>query len=271
MTPDINPKAVSNHELFGFQTPATREWHDGLLSSIMRTLAEIPNTEPKWIILDGDIDPMWIESMNTVMDDNKIMTLASNERIPLHPWMRLIFEIGHIKYGSPATVSRAGILFINETDVGWNPFVQCWIERRESTSLRNTLVVLFDQYVGPSLNYIRKNFKHIVPTFDFSMVQTLCYILEILLTPKVSALDKEILETYFVWACVWAFGSALLVDQVRDCRVEFSKWWRVEWKHIKFPDGGTVFDYYIDEDGYKFVPWTQIVPEYNHEPEKPIP
>jgi dynein heavy chain len=64
--------------------------------------------------------------MNTVMDDNKIMTLTSNERIPLHPWMGLLFEIGCIKYGSPTTVSRAGILFINETDVGWNPFVQRW-------------------------------------------------------------------------------------------------------------------------------------------------
>ncbi|KAH7825191.1 dynein haevy chain 4, outer dynein arm beta [Monocercomonoides exilis] len=270
-TPDINPKAVSNHELFGYQTPATREWHDGLLSSIMRTLSEIPNQEPKWIILDGDIDPMWIESMNTVMDDNKILTLASNERIPLHPWMRLIFEIGHIKYGSPATVSRAGILFINETDVGWNPFVQCWIERREQTSLRNTLVVLFDRYVATSLNYIKKNFRHLVPTYDFTMVQTLCYILEILLTPKVSALDKEIIEIYFVFACIWAFGSALLVDQIRDCRVEFNKWWRQEWKHIKFPDQGTVFDYYIEPETHKWVPWTQLVPEYVHDPDIPLP
>ena len=43
-------------------------------------------------MLDGDIDPMWIESLNTVMDDNKILTLASNERIPLLPEMKLVFE-----------------------------------------------------------------------------------------------------------------------------------------------------------------------------------
>jgi dynein heavy chain len=87
----------------------------------MRDLAGLTTDGPKWIVLDGDIDPMWIESLNTVMDDNKILTLASNERIPLTPSMRLLFEISHLKTATPATVSRAGILFINANDIGWNP------------------------------------------------------------------------------------------------------------------------------------------------------
>ncbi|PIO27078.1 hypothetical protein AB205_0027660 [Aquarana catesbeiana] len=69
---DLNPKAVTNDELFGIINPATREWKDGLFSSIMRELANITHDGPKWIVLDGDIDPMWIESLNTVMDDNKV-------------------------------------------------------------------------------------------------------------------------------------------------------------------------------------------------------
>lgn len=88
---------------------------------IMRDLANMTTDGPKWIVLDGDIDPMWIESLNTVMDDNKVLTLASNERIPLTPTMRLLFEISHLRTATPATVSRAGILFINTTDLGWNP------------------------------------------------------------------------------------------------------------------------------------------------------
>jgi dynein heavy chain len=69
--------------------------------------------EQKWVVLDGDIDPNWIESLNTVMDDNKILTLVSNERIPLTPPMRMVFEISNLDNATPATVSRAGILYIN--------------------------------------------------------------------------------------------------------------------------------------------------------------
>lgn len=69
---DINPKAVTNDELFGIINPATREWKDGLLSVLMREQANLQGDHPKWIVIDGDIDPMWIESLNTVMDDNKV-------------------------------------------------------------------------------------------------------------------------------------------------------------------------------------------------------
>jgi len=89
----------------------------------MRDLANLTHECPKWIVLDGDIDPMWIESLNTVMDDNKVLTLASNERISLTPSMRMLFEISHLKTATPATVSRAGILYINPGDLGWNPLV----------------------------------------------------------------------------------------------------------------------------------------------------
>ena len=55
----------------GFVNLATREWKDGLLSSTMRDLANAPDTNPKWIILDGDLDANWIESMirDPSMDD----------------------------------------------------------------------------------------------------------------------------------------------------------------------------------------------------------
>ena len=69
--------------------------------------------------------------MNSVMDDNRILTLASNERIPLKGHMRLIFEIRDLRFATPATVSRAGILFISDTAGSqWKSYVKSWLQQQ---------------------------------------------------------------------------------------------------------------------------------------------
>uniref|UniRef100_A0A667HHJ3 Dynein axonemal heavy chain 17 n=1 Tax=Lynx canadensis TaxID=61383 RepID=A0A667HHJ3_LYNCA len=269
---DLDPKAVTCDELFGIINPATREWKDGLFSTIMRDLANITHDGPKWIVLDGDIDPMWIESLNTVMDDNKVLTLASNERIPLNRTMRLVFEISHLRTATPATVSRAGILYINPADLGWNPVVSSWIERRKVQSEKANLVILFDKYLPTCLDKLRFGFKKITPVPEVTVTQTILYLLECLLTEKSVPPDspKELYELYFVFACFWAFGGAMFQDQLVDYRVEFSKWWVNEFKTIKFPSQGTIFDYYIDPDTKKFLPWTEKVPSFELDPDVPL-
>ncbi|XP_040604816.1 dynein heavy chain 9, axonemal isoform X6 [Mesocricetus auratus] len=269
---DLNPKAVTNDELFGIINPATREWKDGLFSSIMRELANISHDGPKWILLDGDIDPMWIESLNTVMDDNKVLTLASNERIPLNPTMRLLFEISHLRTATPATVSRAGILYINPADLGWNPPVSSWIDQREVQTERANLTILFDKYLPTCLDTLRTRFKKMIPVPEQSMVQMLCYLLECLLTKEDIPADcpKEMYELYFVFAAIWAFGGAMVQDQLVDYRAEFSKWWLTEFKTVKFPSQGTVFDYYIDPETKKFEPWDKLIPQFEFDPEMPL-
>lgn len=67
-----------------------------------------------------------VQSMNTVMDDNRMLTLASNERIPLTPSMGLLLEISHMNHCSPATVSRGGVIYVNATDIGWKPVRPTW-------------------------------------------------------------------------------------------------------------------------------------------------
>ncbi|XP_069077648.1 dynein axonemal heavy chain 11-like [Pleurodeles waltl] len=269
---DINPKAVTTDELFGFLHPSTREWKDGLFSSMMRELSAISHDGPKWIVLDGDIDPMWIESLNTVMDDNKVLTLASNERISLTPSMRLLFEISHLRAATPATVSRAGILYVNTQDLGWSPYVTSWIETRKAQSERANLTILFDKYVPYCLEQVRCNLKTITPIPENSMVQTLCSLLDCLLTEENTPPDspRELYEIYFVFASVWSFGGALFQDQLIDYRMEFSRWWTKEMRTIKFPSQGTVFDYFIDPETNKFTPWSEKIPDFEMEPDVPL-
>ncbi|GAA54008.1 dynein beta chain ciliary, partial [Clonorchis sinensis] len=278
---DLDPKAVTNDELFGIINPSTREWKDGLFSVVMRDLANMTGPDPKWIVLDGDIDPMWIESLNTVMDDNKVLTLASNERIPLTDSMRLLFEISHLKTATPATVSRAGILYINPGDLGWIPYVHSWLDERVrakktlSRTERPALSICFDKYVGPSLEVVRSKFKRITPIPDIAHVEMLCYLLECMLDAQMASKDtreftKENYEMLFVFCCVWAFGGSLFKDQLADYRVEFSRWWLNEFKHVKFPSTGGVFDFVWSLQSRKFEPWNSRLTKCELDPEVPL-
>ncbi|XP_034662377.1 dynein beta chain, ciliary [Drosophila subobscura] len=276
----LNPKALSNDELFGIVNPTTREWKDGLFSSIMREQANMPPGNPKWIVLDGDIDPMWIESLNTLMDDNKILTLASNERISLKREMRLLFEVGHLKAATPATVSRAGILYINPQDLGWSPYVSSWLETRVDMIERGILTTLFEKYF-PCLMQRHRDFRRITPITDMAMIQMTCHLLECLLDTddrgrrgsgdtaavnphslhhgEISHESVEMaLETIFVYATVWSFGSALLQDIIIDWHREFHKWWTGEFKDVKLPNQGTVFDYQLNVQTLKFQAWSEL-------------
>ena len=267
---DINPKTVSTKDLYGYNTPS-KEWKDGLLSKTMRSLSDLPDSNPKWILLDGDLDANWIESMNSVMDDNKILTLANNERIPLKSHMRMLFEIRDLRFASPATVSRAGILYISD-DSGyqWKSYIGSWLDKlpkmetiANAKQKKEDLKVLFTKYCEGTLFYIKKNTKLMVPVSPISMIASLCSILEIILRDEFTNIEYA-----FVFAIIWSCGGCLSEKDSFDYRKEFSNWWKGEWKTAaKFSSRGTVFDYFVssvkNSDGVlepcKFAEWTETL------------
>merc|ERR1719367_903543 len=84
----IDPKALSKEDLYGSLDPNTREWRDGLFTHILRRIVDNVRGEinkRQWIIFDGDVDPEWVENLNSVLDDNKLLTLPNGERLSLPP------------------------------------------------------------------------------------------------------------------------------------------------------------------------------------------
>jgi dynein heavy chain len=67
--------------------------------------------------------------MNTVLDDNKVLTLLNGDRIALPPQVGLVFEVEDLAVASPATVSRAGMIYLNINELGWKPYIQSWISK----------------------------------------------------------------------------------------------------------------------------------------------
>jgi len=218
---DFSPKAISTNELYGYVNMATREWKDGILSKTMRDLGMIPDLFPKWIMLDGDLDANWIESMNSVMDDNRLLTLPSNERITLKGHMKMIFEIRDLNHATPATATRAGIVCMDDaTGVQWQSYVTSWIAKQDHPdAIKEQLQRLFDKYGKDTLYWMLKNTKILVPMVDIAMISVVCSFLQHLLHPS----NYEALECWFVSCFTFGVGMGLTEVDGIDYRKKFQQ------------------------------------------------
>eukprot|EP00702_Spironucleus_salmonicida_P003638 EST44929.1 Dynein heavy chain [Spironucleus salmonicida] len=151
----ISPKSMSRSELLGYVDSSTKEWVDGALTRAARQAVSLLNAKQKpyiWplIVFDGEIDPGWIEALNSSLDDNRLLSLSSGERIrfpmslnPLEAYfsnasikrangaelgtnlrmdyqiptpVSFLFETDSVTHASPATISRLAIILVSDPD-----------------------------------------------------------------------------------------------------------------------------------------------------------
>jgi dynein heavy chain 1 len=116
----IDPKAINKDDLYGKLDSTTAEWTDGVFTLILRKIIDNVRGESSkrhWIVFDGDVDPEWAENLNSVLDDNKLLTLPSGERLSIPPNVRIMFEVENLKNATLATVSRCGMVWFSEETV----------------------------------------------------------------------------------------------------------------------------------------------------------
>ncbi|KAJ7527535.1 hypothetical protein O6H91_16G059900 [Diphasiastrum complanatum] len=257
----MNSLSLSNDEIYGVFSKLTNEWTDGVLANIMRKVCSDESSDYKWIMFDGPVDTLWIESMNTLLDDNKILTLLNGERISMPPQVSLVFEVEDLSQASPATVSRAGMIYLNVEDLGWWPYAESWLKHKAAAGadqvLLGTLRKLLIQYVDAATLFRRHKCKETVPIDLLNGFVTLCKLFDSLATPEngVSPQQGEsyvsMIETWFLFVLIWSIGAS--VDE--EGRKMFDLFLRE--LDPRFPVAGIVYDYFVDPKKKCFVPWEE--------------
>ncbi|CAG4949545.1 unnamed protein product [Colias eurytheme] len=257
----MNPKALTLGELYGEYNLATGEWKDGVLSSIMRTTCQDESPDQKWIIFDGPVDAIWIENLNSVMDDNKLLTLVNSERISMPPQVSLLIETLDLAVASPATVSRNGMVYNDYKDWGWWPYVNSWLDTVDDLEYREMLRRHFLNILTPVLELKRVHLVEgqSVRGQELTGARCLCRLLGLLPAPAPPQPDEEDNEALskmrFLFAMIWSVCATL----EEESRRKLDNWVR-EHEGV-FPLKDTVYDYYVDERLRQFKPWEDKLPD----------
>ncbi|XP_064629143.1 dynein axonemal heavy chain 1-like isoform X2 [Lineus longissimus] len=265
----LNPKSITMGQLYGEFDALTHEWTDGILSSLIRVGAASPDTDKRWYVFDGPVDAVWIENMNTVLDDNKKLCLSSGEIIKLSEDMTMMFEVADLAVASPATVSRCGMVYLEPGILGLQPFVECWLKKLPDPiwPYKERLTELFEIFMEDCINFIRKNVKEIVGSMDSTLTFSLLKLLDCFFAPFIPKEAKlrhagekpipeeriarivELIDAWFIFSLVWTVGATC----DNDGRKKFSDFVRKKCKEAKldlpFPDEGLVYDYRLDDGG----------------------
>ncbi|XP_058981464.1 dynein axonemal heavy chain 10-like [Musca domestica] len=294
----LNPKACSVIELYGYLDPDTRDWLDGLFSNIFREINKpIERDERRYVCFDGDVDALWIENMNSVMDDNKLLTLANGERIRLENYCALLFEVGNLNYASPATVSRAGMVYVDPKNLRYSPYWQRWVLTRPETQ-RELLNDMFEKIITPAIAFIHEGLdgtsqgnplKTVIMQTELNMVVQFCNMYDALLppfekqddlafgAPEPVAYDTDALECGFI-QCIYSSLGACLIEHDQTVFDEFLKrisgFPCVQDSKDKPASGGqlptskaTLYEYFYCRENNCWMAWEWVVPPYKHDPQ----
>ena len=178
----LNPKSITAGQMFGKIDSATNDWTDGIFSCLWRRALKVKKGDSCWLVLDGPVDPNWIENLNSVLDENRILTLANGDRLPMPSTMKLIFEPQNVDNASPATVSRCGMVFMSSSGLDWQPLLASWLLRKVHDSEHVSIIKnLFETSFFRVFRWASANLHFVMNALQVHVLNTIFSLLEALL------------------------------------------------------------------------------------------
>ncbi|XP_053350448.1 dynein axonemal heavy chain 5 [Clarias gariepinus] len=262
----MNPKAITASQMFGTLDVATNDWTDGVFSTLWRKTLKAKKGECIWIVLDGPVDAVWIENLNSVLDDNKTLTLANGDRIPMSPYCKVVFEPHNIDNASPATVSRNGMVFMSSSVLDWRPILQAWLKKIQS-SHADVLLSCFNSIYQDLMNFVFTAVSPKMQILECMYIKQTIDILQGLLVEEKNLTVTHV-SRLFVFAVMWSVGALLELED----RAKMEVFLRNHSASLNLPstqDDQTIFEYVVSETG-EWEPWSNKVQEY-HYPKDTVP
>ncbi|CAM2111330.1 unnamed protein product [Caretta caretta] len=267
----MNPKAITAPQMFGKLDTATNDWTDGIFSTLWRKTLKAKKGENIFLILDGPVDAIWIENLNSVLDDNKTLTLANGDRIPMSPTCKLLFEVHNIENASPATVSRMGMVYISSSALNWRPILQAWLKKRtpqEADILQN----LYDRIFEAAYTYMKLNLNPKMELLECNYIMQSINLLEGLIPSKEEGgiSSPAHLHKLFAFGLMWSLGALLELDS----RDKLEAFIRANDSKLDLPEipkntNQTMYEFHVTDYG-DWQHWNKRVQEYVY-PTESIP
>jgi len=273
----MNPKAVTISQLYGYSDPLTKDWTDGVLAKNVRDAITVGNTSTvrQWLVFDGPVDALWIENMNTVLDDNKKLCLFNGSVLTLTQYMRMIFEVEDLAVASPATVSRCGMVYMEPTPLGSKPLIQSWLNKLHENfaPVLPTLQYWLEQIMDQSISYLKRFCKEPVLSVANNLTRSCLNILSALFVPYspkpgvrwelADELEKfcKFIEPLILLSIIWSVGATCNMEG----RIKFSDFLHTFLRDIGFkfipPSTGLIYDYYFSIETGEWTNWTAMIKE----------
>ncbi|XP_063774922.1 dynein axonemal heavy chain 8 [Pseudophryne corroboree] len=261
----MNPKAITAPQMFGRLDTASNDWTDGIFTTLWRKSLKHKKGGNVWIVLDGPVDTIWIENLNSVLDDNKILTLANGDRIPMAPHCKLLFEVQSIEHVSPATVSRMGMVYFSSSTLTWKPILKAWLNTRTEKE-RDIFGALYDKVFEDAYTHMHLSLNPKMQLSECNYIMQSINLLEgcIPTQGEGDAAGPQRLERLFVFALMWSLGALLELEN-RHCLERFLR--RHESK-LDLPEAEPgnyqpMFEFHVNQNG-DWEHWNRRVQEYSY-------